>query len=56
MEYAHYLIAEKGADISEPYSIVIKNTDQLGEPTHYPITSLREWLPVLNKDGHKIKM
>jgi len=56
MKYAHYLIAEKRAKVTEPYSISLRNTDSIVAPTHYPVTILRDWIPPLNSEGYKMKL
>ena len=56
MEYAYYLIVEKQARVTEPYSIIMKNTEPISIPTYYPVTILRKWLPALYFEGHKKKM
>ncbi len=55
-ETAYYLIVEKKAMITEPYSIQIVITDPLEEPTYYPVDLLRSWLFKLDMDGYKRKM
>ena len=56
MAYAYYLIVEKAASITEPYSIVINNADSIDAPTHYPVMLLRQCLPALDLEGYKYKM
>jgi len=55
-EYAHYLIAEKHADITKPW---------LPKPVYFPsdpqqrietVTFLRRWTPELNSKGYEMKM
>lgn len=55
-EAAYYLIVEKQAKISEPYSILIANTDPIDVPTHYPVMYLRSWIFKLDSEGYKRKM
>lgn len=57
LEYAYYLIVEKGADITIPEQGRV--VDQYGneQPKQfYPVEYLREWVYDLDSDKHKIKM
>lgn len=48
MEYAHFLIVEKKANITDSY--YISNSEK------QPVNLLRNWIPELNSDGYKIKI
>lgn len=50
-EYAHYLIAEKHADVTKPWL-------PMPGPQHRiePVTLLRDWTPDLDSEGYRMKM
>ena len=58
-QYAHYLIVEKKANIADPYytprylSLTFPDDDI---KTHYPVDLLRQWIPRLGSEEHKMKM
>lgn len=53
-EYAHYLIAEKHADVTKPW---LPKPDGLGGLTRIePVTYLRDWTPDLDSEGYRMKM
>ncbi|WP_242975054.1 hypothetical protein [Anaerovirgula multivorans] len=56
MEYAHYLIVEKKAKVSEPY---YRETNYgQGDPYEefFPVNILRTWVYDLDSERHKLKM
>lgn len=57
LEYAHYLIAEKQAKVSEPYYSSIKiYGDEEPSKEFYPVDILRDWVYDLGSKEHKMKM
>jgi hypothetical protein len=54
LEYAHYLIVEKKADVTIPYTSHFRNSDP--NEKFYPIDLLRYWIYPLDSDEYKIKM
>lgn len=53
-EYAHYLIVEQGATVSEPYyprPDLPSSVDIL-----YPVDQLRRWIPEIGSREHQLKM
>jgi hypothetical protein len=56
MQYAHYLIVEKKAKVSEPY--FRRETYGNADPNEefFPVTILRSWVYDLDSKKHKIKM
>lgn len=59
MLYAHYLIVEKGAKVTEPYSAFLgysSTIDTSDTSRRYPVEILRNWIPRLDSEGYKIKM
>lgn len=57
MRYAHYLIVEKKAKVSEPYyrNLILFKEDDPNEK-FYPVDILRNWIYPLGSKEHKIKM
>ncbi|WP_028561011.1 ankyrin repeat domain-containing protein [Paenibacillus pinihumi] len=59
MRYAYYLIVEKKANVKNPYYI-LGLRDEYGNPdpnnVRYPVDILRNWIPELNSEEHKLKM
>jgi ankyrin repeat protein len=56
MLYAHYLIAEKGSKVTEPYSIFLGYGSSDDTSIRYPVEILKNWIPRLNSEGYKLKM
>lgn len=54
MEYAHYLIVEKKAKISEPYYSMFEDVDP--NQKFFPVEILRDWIYALDSEEYKIKM
>lgn len=54
-EYAHYLIAEKHADVTKPW---FSKPGPPSEPQHRiePVILLRDWTPHLDSEGYRMKM
>jgi ankyrin repeat protein len=57
MRYAHYLIVEKKAKVSEPYyrNLILFKEDDPNEK-FYPVDILRNWIYPLDSKEYKIKM
>lgn len=53
-EYAHYLVVEKKAKVSEPYYGIFSYSDP--KKLFYPVDLLRYWLFDLNSKEYKMKM
>jgi hypothetical protein len=56
MEYAHYLIVEKKAKITDPYYRTIFLKDEDPNKKFYPVNTLRSWTYDLDSKEYKIKM
>lgn len=56
MEYAHYLIVEKKATVSEPYYRRKSYGDEDPNEKFFPVTRIRRWVYDLDSKEHKIKM
>jgi len=55
-EYAHYLIVQKKAKISEPYYRRKSYFNEDPNEKFFPVTILRNWIFDLGSNEHKIKM
>jgi ankyrin repeat protein len=56
MEYAHYLVVDKKAKVSEPCGRGEIHNDEDPNEKFYPVTILRTWIYGLNSKEHKLKM
>ncbi len=56
IEYAHYLIVEKKAKISEPYYRRKSSGNEDLNDKFFPVNTLRRWVYDLDSEEHKIKM
>lgn len=56
IEYAHYLVVEKKAKVTEPYyrRFIVGNDDP--NDKFYPVDILRDWVYDLDSEKYKIKM
>tara|TARA_Y100001933_G_scaffold68806_2_gene69785 strand:- start:1493 stop:2395 length:903 start_codon:yes stop_codon:yes gene_type:complete len=54
--YAHYLIVEMKADITEPKGSRFTFREEFQDLEFYPVTNLRDWICDLESKSHKIKM
>jgi len=53
MLYAHYLIVEKKAKVTDSYALIRKDKIIREE---YPVGILRDWMPRLGTEEYKLKM
>ncbi|WP_199884113.1 ankyrin repeat domain-containing protein [Anaerosinus massiliensis] len=57
MKYAHYLIVEKKAEVSEFYYSSIKaNDDKEANKKFFPVNILRDWIGDIGSQKYKLKM
>lgn len=56
MEYAHYLIVDKEANIKDPYYRILNLNNANPDDKFYPVNLLRYWICDLDSDKYKIKM
>ncbi|MDP8219098.1 MAG: hypothetical protein P9M03_10270 [Candidatus Theseobacter exili] len=56
LQYAHYLIVEKKANITEPYYRRASYGNEDPNEKFYPVSILRNWIYPLGSEKYKIKM
>lgn len=56
MEYAHYLIVEKKAKVTEPYYRLKSYGNEDPNEQFFPVSILRRWIYDLDSEEHRIKM
>lgn len=55
-EYAHYLIVEKQASITDPYFRRVNYEGEDPDDKFYPVSILRNWVFELDSDEYRLKM
>jgi len=55
-QYAHYLIAVKKANVVDSYKSVYSFIPESYSMEYYPVELLREWMPKLDSEEHRMKM